>query len=506
MVNGIVRTLPVQYCLITVLGAGSALGHAPFNMPAYTLVGFAMAIYLIMNATSARQAFRLSLIWGFGYFAVSLSWLVEPFMVDAPRYGWMAPFALIMMASGLALFWGAAAGIAFWMAPRSLHWAMLVIALAAAEMIRARLFTGFPWASPGHVWADLPFAQLAAYIGAGGLGALTFLAATLLALSFTPRGALSMRLRAMIAFMVLTSGAYGLGVYRQNLPRPADTATVLRLVQPNAPQHLKWHRDHAYGFVARQIEFTAAPPTQGMSKPELIIWPETSVPALLEYAGPIIPKIAVAAKGSSVAFGVQRGEAPRYFNSLAVIDSGGDITATYDKHHLVPFGEYVPLGNWLEKLGISAFAARAGHGYSAGPGPRVLNMGRLGKVLPLICYEAVFPRDIRNAPERPDWILQITNDAWFGDFSGPQQHLVQARFRAIEFGLPVIRVANTGISAAIDVRGQIRSSLVLGQAGYLDVQLPAAGPATVYAGVGDLPLGLLLIGAVFTAVLRRKRF
>ncbi len=164
----------------------------------------------------------------------------------------------------------------------------------------------------------------------------------------------------------------------------------------------------------------------------------------MRHATRLFPLVAEAADGPPVLMGIQRAEELRYFNSLVQVNADGIAQPVYDKHHLVPFGEYIPLGDAMARIGIRAFAAQYGQGYSAGPGPVVLDLGALGKVLPLICYEAVFPRDIRNAPERPDWILQATNDAWFGDFSGPQQHLIQARFRAIEFGLPVIRVANTG--------------------------------------------------------------
>ncbi len=209
--------------------------------------------------------------------------------------------------------------------------------------------------------------------------------------------------------------------------------------------------------------------------------------------------------------GIQRAEAGgRYYNSMAAIGAdGGALQDVYDKAHLVPFGEYIPGGNVLARVGITAFASQRGYGYSPGPpGARVLDLGGAGKALPLICYEAIFARDLRAAPERADWILQITNDAWFGTFSMPQQHLVQARMRAIEMGgLPVIRAANTGISAVIAPDGRLVVSLELGTAGHIDAALPAAWPETAYARWGgNLPLILVLLcGGLGGLIFRQRR-
>jgi len=171
----------------------------------------------------------------------------------------------------------------------------------------------------------------------------------------------------------------------------------------------------------------------------------------------------------------------------------------------VPFGEYMPLGDLLARFGIYGLAASHGHGYSAGPGAQVLDLGAIGRALPLICYEAVFAHDVNAAPERPNVILHLTNDAWFGTGAGPQQHLAQARMRAIEQGLPVARAANTGISAMIDGWGRITASLPLNTAGYLDAALPAPRAPTLYSRSGDLPFALLLLGGLCGAVLRARK-
>jgi apolipoprotein N-acyltransferase len=288
------------------------------------------------------------------------------------------------------------------------------------------------------------------------------------------------------------AAAFGLGglIGSGTVPERAEAVT-LRLVQPNAPQHLKWEPDWIGEFYQRALALTAEPPTG--AAPDLVIWPETSVPTLLGDEPGLQAEIAAAAAPAPVIAGVRRLEGSRGFNSLVLFDAEGGAALVYDKHHIVPFGEYMPLGDLLDDLGIHGLAAREGFGYSAGPGAALLELpGSLGNALPLICYEAIFPADLRGAPGRANWILQITNDAWFGSFSGPQQHLVQARFRAIEFGLPFVRAANTGVSAVIDARGHIVAALPLNVAGKLDAVLPGALPPTIYARAGDLPLGVAL--------------
>jgi apolipoprotein N-acyltransferase len=195
-------------------------------------------------------------------------------------------------------------------------------------------------------------------------------------------------------------------------------------------------------------------------------------------------------------------------NSLALVGPGGSLAAVYDKHHLVPFGEYLPFEGIADRFGIRALAAVLPGGYGAGGGPVVLDLGSsLGRAFPMICYEAIFPGYIRDVGARPDWMVHVTNDAWFGTFSGPWQHLALARLRAAEQGLPVLRAANTGVSAVIDARGRVLDALPLGEAGYLDTRLPPASPPTVYARSGGGPVLLLtviLIGAVMLGDRRQK--
>jgi len=297
------------------------------------------------------------------------------------------------------------------------------------------------------------------------------------------------------------AAVWGGGLWRLGQPEPAAPGLVLRLVQPDADQSLKWDADQADRLLRLQLDYTAAKP-----RPDLVIWPETALPYLFDPASRLAQMVAEAGQGAPVAFGAQRLEGEAAFNSLVVLAPDGGIAALYDKAHLVPFGEYVPLGDLAWRwFGIGAFAARLGNGYSAGPGPRLLDLGTLGKVAPLICYEAVFPAALRGLPDRPGWILQITNDAWFGTLTGPWQHLAQARLRAVESGLPLVRVANTGVTGMVDARGRLTAVLPFGQPGYLDAALPGALPPTPYARWGEMPfLAALSAFALLLALSRRK--
>jgi len=305
---------------------------------------------------------------------------------------------------------------------------------------------------------------------------------------------------------LIFGSALGLGAYAQLVQsaaiaaRPADNARpVLRLIQPNAAQHLKWDPAMTGLFFRRQLRLTAAADPAApdpAARPDLVIWPETAIPVSLNYAQPVIAQVAEAAQGAPVVMGMLREEGTRLYNSAVLIDGQGAVGAIYDKHHLVPFGEYMPFGGVMARLGITGFVTDGGQGFSAGPGARLMPIAGVGQALPLICYEAVFAQDVAAAPARAEFLLQITNDAWFGKVSGPYQHLAQARLRAVEQGLPMVRAANTGISAIIDIDGTVTASLGLGQAGFVQGALPAAVPPTIYAQLGDWPIALLYLVAL----------
>lgn len=488
----------------TGLGALAAAGQEPLGLWPITLIALTGIAWLIANAPSPGNALWRGWLAGAGHFAAALFWIVEPFLIDAPRHGWMAPFALVLMAFGLGLFWALAGGAAHWLGGRTagLRALALAPALGAAELARGHLFTGFPWAMPGHVWIDTPVAQIAALVGASGL---TFLTLLIAALPLMTGPGHSRRVAGAVVAAGLIASGWWWGTQRLDSPLPTPEDEIsLRLVQPNAPQHLKWDAEWARVFLNRQLDQTAAlTVASGAPRPDLVIWSETAIPWLLDDAEPVIEMIAEAADGVPVALGVQRREEGRFFNSLALIGRDGRVGPIYDKHHLVPFGEYVPFAEALAGTRLGGIAARQLAGYSPGPGPALMDLGAAGVALPLICYEAVFPHLLR-ATARPDWLLQVTNDAWFGRIAGPYQHLAQARFRAVEMGLPLVRAANTGVSAVIDARGRILGRIGLNEEGFLDATLPGVAAPTVFARHGEAPLALLLAGLLAWLALRRR--
>lgn len=456
--------------LAFIAGILCGLGQAPWQWVALSILGYAVGAVLWAQASSPRAAARIGWFLGLGTFLISISWLVEPFLVEPERHAWIIPFALIGMAGGLALFWAAA----FYLSKRFQTGLLGLVAFwGLAELARGYVLTGFPWAMPAYIWLDTPVAQIAAYTGPYGLTAVTFGLAAMCAQAYLKKTYVS-----AVWPVLYISTFVGGGMFILRQPLPEDTQQSVRVVQPNAAQHLKWDPAYIPIFFERALD---------LSTPEgadLVIWPETSVSVPLYAAEPYLEQIAARTAPAQAVVGVQRVEGYRGYNSAAVIGAAGAVQQVYDKRHLVPFGEYMPLPKIMSALGLRTFTAQAGYGFSAGAEAAMFDFGVLGKALPLICYEAIFPRDARSET-RPDWLLQLTNDAWFGKLSGPQQSLAQARFRAIELGLPMVRAANTGISAITDARGDIRASIPLGQAGAVNAALPAALPATLYARMGE---------------------
>jgi apolipoprotein N-acyltransferase len=478
-----------QWALSIAAGLCLAAAQEPLGLWPGLIAGLAIALILARRTPDQRRAAWTGWWIGTAYFAASLAWIVEPFLVDAAAHAWMAPFALILMSGGLALFWAAA----FWgTAKLGTPWALLAL-WPLAEYARSHLFTGFPWGLMSYGWLDTPLAQLAAFIGPHGLSAITL---ALIALPILWRPA-----QGTLTAALCTLGLVTLGLSHINTaPAQGTSAPIIRLTQPNAPQHQKWDRAFMPVFFRRQIAATSALP-----KPDLIVWPETSLPNWLNHADATLGTITDAAAGVPLIIGAQRFDGPNAYNSLVSLSASGAIQQIYDKHHLVPFGEYMPFAPLLSRLGLGLLTEQIG-GFAPGTGPELVDLGALGTALPLICYEASFPHQLTLPGDaRADFLLHITNDAWFGTWSGPYQHLAQARFRAIEQGLPLLRSANTGISAAIDSRGQILHSIPLGTSGHIDAALPAPGKITPYARIGDFPV-LAFLALILCATLLTKRY
>ena len=493
--SGRIARLPLLLRVAAAILAGAvlALGHAPYHLPLLSLAGAPVLAWLIHGARSPAIGALIAWTAGIGYFGLSLTWIVEPFQVDAARHGWMAPFALGFLAAGLALFWAGAG----WGAARirgGIGTRVLVLAagLAIFEYLRSTILTGFPWALYAYGWVDTPVAHVAALVGPHATGALLLLAG----LAIAP-----LRVVPVLAAAAGLAGAWTWGEMRLARTDPVETGLTVRLVQPNAEQHLKWRADRMQEFYDRQISATSALPAQGQPRPDVVIWPETAVPFLLGQRPDLLAGISRASGGAPVILGLRRqGEAIGWRNTLATIGPGGRITAAYDKHHLVPFGEYMPLSGLMVRLGLEGIASGFVGGFQSGPGPARLTVEGLPPFQPLICYEAIFPHEVLRGPARPGWLVQITNDAWFGTRSGPFQHIAQAQFRAIEQGLPLARSANTGISAMIDPLGRVMAALPLGIAGHIDAPLAAPLPPTPYARYGEAGFLILLCAlAAFVA-------
>ncbi len=483
-----IAALPAVLRAGVVLCAGAVGGFAqePYGISSAILFSMIMGVLLCASATTTRAALWVGWLFGTGYFLVSLTWIIEPFLVDVARHGWMAPFALVFLAAGLALFWAGAFGLARWLGS---PWG-LALSWPMAELARAYIFTGFPWAMPPQALIDTMAGQALAWVGPHGVMLGLSAAACAIALPVV---------RFKSAQLAFTVGTIALVSFGPSLRPPEMTGHVVRLVQPNAPQHEKWDPEKIPVFVNRLLDSTAA-----AGEVDLVIWPETALPYLAHQAAPVLEAASERARGVPVVLGIQRREDNAYFNALLVLGPKGEIAQTYDKHHLVPFGEYLPFSQLMHRMGLRGLAENFGGGYRAGEGAQLLDMGALGSALPLICYEAVFAQDVAAAPERPAFLMQITNDAWFGKGKGPMQHLAQARMRAIEQGLPMARAANTGISAMIGPRGQVLQALALNEAGFIDAGLPAPLPATLYARTGDpVWMFLIIMGLVATAFHKR---
>lgn len=474
--------------LAALCGLGLAAGAAPFSIIWFLFLAVPFLGTLLMAQTSWRAGFGIGWWAGVTYFGGSMYWIVEPFFVDAARHAWMAPFALIFVATGMALFWGIAFALSTRFAGR-MRVAAMVAWWVLAEFVRAFIFTGFPWGMLSYGWSKTPIFQSLSVLGPHGLTLLTLLIAALPVL---------MNRRLGVGLTLACLAALWVGGL-QRMQDVAVTETVVRLVQPNAPQHLKWDPEWVRVFYGRAIEYTRAE-----DPPDVVVWPETSVPFLWEDAPNGREQMIRAARGAHLIAGHRKFQDLAVKNSLLHVSPDGQLVADYDKHHLVPFGEYIPLGELAAKIGIYGLAANDGMGFAAGNGPKMISVEGLPAYIPLICYEAIFPGYSQMKEGRPAWLLHITNDAWFGNFAGPYQHLVQARARAVEQGLPMARAANTGISAMLDPYGRITAFAELGQEGYVDAPLPDPLPPTPYHRFGELPW-LIAVAALLIILSIRRR-
>jgi apolipoprotein N-acyltransferase len=468
-----------------------------------TLAGFGVLIAVLHQGTPGPGvAFVRGLAFGFGFFLAGLYWVGIAFFADPDRFGAYAVPAVLGLALFLALTVGlgaAAVALHRWrsVAARALAFS---ITWTMAELLRGRLALQFPWNPIASVWvvSDATL-QTVALVGTYGLSLLTVAAAGLTAPLFISDPAArrsAILLPVLFAFAVLTAGAVRLA----RAHTLADTELQLRIVQANVAQHHKWDPEKRLQWFRRHLELSAAaadPP------PRVIVWPESSVPydidgqpEVRDYLAQVVPK------GGALLVGGDRYQLDRQpesaHNTLFALGDRAEVLARYDKVDLVPFGEFLPLSGLLGHLGLRKLT-RGSIDFEPGPGRQTWRVAGLPPASPLICYEAAFPGQATAPGDRPAWLVNVTNDAWFGRSSGPYQHLAMARMRAVEEGLPLVRAANTGISAVMDAHGRIRARLDLNETGIIDTALPAPLPEASWArrhAPWEL-LGLLLaVGAL----------
>ncbi len=492
-------------------GVSASLALPPADIWPGVFIAFTTLVLLLdgveQQALSRRQKFRAGFacgwLFGFGYFVVSLYWIGAAFLVEADKFALLMPLAVAALPAGIGLFWGLATGLAIlvWR-PGLARILVLAVIFTLVEWLRGWVLTGFPWNTIGYTSAGMGgIDQLAAFTGLYGVTFFVLVSAMAPALLFSRQKDFAMAALLATSFFGLWFAG---NAFQASNTRPA-TGPVIRVVQPNIDQKKKWDKAYRAENIETYFRLSAIEPVVETddSKPyDALIWPESALPLLFDENLTLQGRVAsLLPTGSVLIMGALRrqreitadGGKNQFFNSVQAISSDGQILATYDKFHLVPFGEYLPGEKWLTPLGLRKIVALPG-GFTSGPGPRTLKVGTLPPFSPLICYEIGFPGQIVDPGNRPEWIVNVTNDGWFGKTAGPYQHLAQARFRAIEQGLPVIRAANTGISAIIDPTGNIIDSLELGTAGVIQARLPARLATTVYARFGELAAILQIVG------------
>jgi apolipoprotein N-acyltransferase len=516
--------------LAAAAGALSALSMAPFHFWPILFLTFPALVWLFDGAvlrdarriwarrpwwrSAPAQGAFLGWAFGFGYFLAGLYWIGYSFLVQPELYAWAMPFAVAALPAGLALFYAAAAALAVLMWRRGfLRLLGFAIAFFLAELARGTLLTGFPWNLFGYALAASPAPmQIAAYIGVYGLTFAALLVFTAPAALIAPREAKGDRLTALplalaLAFLGLIYGGGAARLAQAGHERVAGV--TLRLVQPNVPQKEKWNPDSRRWIFERLLQLSrSGADGRDISNFTYVIWPESSVPFLFAFNGAIANSAArdlladLVPAGTTLVLGAERAEGARdetgratfekVYNSLFALDADAHILDVYDKTHLVPFGEYIPFKGMMAPLGLGIFANRL-DGFDAGERRTIIKAGSGPPFAPLICYEVIFPGRVTPPGQRPQWLVNVTNDAWFGASTGPYQHLHFAQVRAAEEGLPIIRTANTGISAVIDAYGRIVAKLDLNQMGVIDHGLPRAIPETIFATTHASQLIILVL-------------
>lgn len=508
-----------RWLLAALAGAIAALAMPPFGLFPVLALSMPALVWLLDGAISdemgwarrLRPGFAIGWWFGFGFHLAGLWWIGRAFLVEADVFAWMIPFAVVLLPAGLALFTGFAtlvAGLAWRDGPDRLL--LLALVLTLADWLRGHVLTGFPWNLWGYAFGDYTvLMQPAALVGVYGLGLLVVTVFCGLAgFADGTRGGRRMGGASLLLLAVVA----GYGAARLSLaPVSGGEEIAIRVVQPSIPQEEKWQPENRARVFQTYLEASRAPwqGAEGDAElPRLVIWPESAPPFLLTEAPEALAAIADLLRDEdtlvtgAIRASVEDAGRRVFYNSVFVIDGEGTIRDAYDKVRLVPFGEYLPLGDLLEGIGLTKLVELPGT-FRAGFRHRTLEPVAGPAFLPLICYEAIFPQAATTRDGRPGFLLNVTNDAWFGDTPGPRQHFVQSRMRAVEQGLPVVRAANTGISGVVDPYGRVLEMRPLMEAATIDTRLPSAISAGAFARYGQTALSIFLIVFLGTLLITR---
>lgn len=527
------------------LGATSILAMAPFFLWPVLLLTLPALLWLVDAADEPRPDERrwphldkrrlrdAGLVgWSFawGYHVAGLYWLREAFLVTGGALGMLWPLGVVALPAFLALYTGLAAAAAVALAPAGPRRVVaLALTLAVSEWARGTLLTGFPWNVYGLALTGQPaLMQSVSLVGIWGMTMITVLVLTIpMVVLAGPPGRLPKGWpRPLVAGLLLTvplalMAVFGTLRLRTPLASPVDGVKV-RLVQPSIPQHEKWRPENQPAFLRQQLALSLQAPDgtrDDLAGISHVIWPEAALPFLPLQRPEVLQAIADALPDRvHLVAGIIRAERGprsgaatgsagefRVYNSLAVFDGEGGLVGVYDKTHLVPFGEYLPFQDVLEWIGLSALTRQRG-GFAIGPTPRpFLELPGMPGAAPLICYEGAFPGIGKASAGRPAVMINTTNDGWFGDTTGPRQHAHQARLRAVEEGVPLLRVANNGITAAYDAYGRELGRLGMNEIGVIDTVVPARIEPPAYARWGDFPFAIVsIVGLLALLGLRVK--
>jgi apolipoprotein N-acyltransferase len=488
--------------LAAALGALATLAMPPVHLVFLLIPAFAGLLWMLGGTRNWRAAFGVGWWFGMGHFATGLYWIANALLVQPEKFAWLIPFAVLGIGGILAVFPALVAIAVRRAGPRGIGGVLaLAVAWTVAEWLRSWVFTGFPWNLMGTAWVfSDAMIQSAALFGTYGLGLITIAIAAMPAVLGEPEVTTRRAATALCCASILLIATWAGGAVRlADATNEKVPDVTLRLVQPNIPQKLKWNRDLRDRNLAEQVRMSLRKPGD-RGTPTHVIWAETAATFFLGLDDERRNFLAKAAPpGGLVIVGAPRRTAPgekpyRVWNSLQALDGSGQIAGGYDKFHLVPFGEYIPLRPWLTIPKLTA----GRQDFSPGDGPATLSVPGLPPFSPLICYEVIFPGEVVRRDARPAWMLNLTNDAWYGISSGPHQHLAAARMRSVEEGLPLVRVANTGISAVIDGFGRTVAHMGLNHSGVLDAALPVALQPTLFSRYGNavwLVLAILVLAA-----------